>query len=74
VVGLYGITFWLPQIVQSMGFSNREIGFIVALPYAAAVVAMVVWGAHSDATGERVLHVALASLLSAVAFGLSAVV
>jgi ACS family tartrate transporter-like MFS transporter len=73
VVGLYGITFWLPQIVQAMGFSNRSIGVIVAIPYAIAVIAMILWGAHSDATGERVLHVALASLLSAAAFALSAV-
>jgi ACS family tartrate transporter-like MFS transporter len=73
VVGLYGITFWLPQIVQSMGFSNRDIGLIVALPYAVAVVAMIAWGAHSDATAERIFHVALASLLGAAAFGLSAV-
>jgi MFS transporter, ACS family, tartrate transporter len=73
VVGLYGITFWLPQIVQSMGFSNRAIGLMVALPYAVAVLAMIGWGAHSDTTGERVLHVALASLLGAVAFMLSAV-
>ena len=73
VVGLYGITFWLPQIVQSMGFSNRAVGVIVMLPYAVAVVAMVAWGAHSDWTGERIFHVALASLLGAAAFGLSAV-
>jgi ACS family tartrate transporter-like MFS transporter len=73
VVGLYGITFWLPQIVQSMGFSHREIGVIAALPYAVAVVAMIAWGAHSDAAQERVLHVALASLLGAVAFIFSAV-
>jgi MFS transporter, ACS family, tartrate transporter len=73
VVGLYGITFWLPQMVQGMGFSNRSVGVIVALPYGVAVAAMILWGAHSDATGERVLHVALAALLSAIAFALSAV-
>ena len=74
VVGLYGITFWLPQIVQGMGYSTRAIGIIVAIPYAAAAIAMVAWGAHSDSTGERIVHVSLASLLSAVAFGLSALI
>jgi MFS transporter, ACS family, tartrate transporter len=73
VVGLYGITFWLPLIVQGMGFSNRAVGWIVALPYAVAIVAMILWGAHSDRTGERIWHVALASLMSAAAFALSAV-
>jgi ACS family tartrate transporter-like MFS transporter len=73
VVGLYGIGYWLPQIVQAMGFSNFEIGLLVALPYAAAGLAQFLWGRHSDLTGERIWHVALPSLLSAGAFMLSAV-
>lgn len=28
---LYGITLWLPQIIQAMGFSNRATGFVAAL-------------------------------------------
>jgi ACS family tartrate transporter-like MFS transporter len=72
VVGLYGIGYWLPQIVQAMGYSNFEIGLLVAVPYAAAGLVQFFWGRHSDITGERVWHVALASLMSAVAFGLSA--
>jgi ACS family tartrate transporter-like MFS transporter len=72
VVGLYGITFWLPQIVQGMGYSNRVVGLIVAVPYAIAIAAMIAWGAYSDATGERVRHVMLTCLLGAAGFGLSA--
>jgi ACS family tartrate transporter-like MFS transporter len=72
VVGLYGIGYWLPQIVQAMGYSNFEIGFLVALPYGAAGIAQFFWGRHSDIRGERVWHVALPSLMSAIAFGLSA--
>lgn len=72
VVGLYGITFWLPQIVQSMGFSTGSTGFVVALPYAVAAVAMIAWGRHSDRSGERVWHVALACLLGALGFAMSA--
>ena len=73
VVGLYGIGYWLPQIVQGMGFSNFEVGLIVALPYAAAGLAQWVWGRHSDATNERVWHVMWPSLVSGCAFALSAV-
>jgi len=72
VVGLYGITFWLPQILQSMGYSSRATGLLVALPYALAAVSMIAWGRHSDRTGERVWHVALACLLSTFAFALIA--
>jgi ACS family tartrate transporter-like MFS transporter len=72
VVGLYGIGYWLPQMVQAMGFSNFAIGVLVALPYAAAGIAQYLWGRHSDYVGERVWHVALPAALSAFAFALSA--
>jgi ACS family tartrate transporter-like MFS transporter len=74
VVGLYGIGYWLPQIVQAMGFSNFEVGLIVALPYAVAGMAQYAWGRHSDASGERVWHVMWPSLISGCAFVVSAVV
>lgn len=57
-MGLYGVGLWLPQIVKSMGVSNLANGFVVALPYIAATVAMIWWGRHSDRTGERIWHVA----------------
>ncbi|HEY4265073.1 MAG TPA: MFS transporter [Micropepsaceae bacterium] len=72
VVGLYGIGYWLPQILQAMGYSNVVIGVLVALPYSAAGLAQFLWGRHSDVKAERVWHVVLPSLTSAVAFGLSA--
>ena len=72
VVGLYGIGYWLPQMVQGMGFSNFAIVVLVALPYAAAGIAQYLWGRHSDNSGERVWHVALPAALSAFAFAISA--
>ena len=68
VIGLYGIGFWLPQIVKAMGYSNLDVGLIVALPYAVSAVAMVVWGRHSDAVSERVRHVVYPALLSTFGF------
>jgi ACS family tartrate transporter-like MFS transporter len=72
VVGLHGIGYWLPQMVQAMGFSNFAIGVLVALPYAAAGVAQYLWGRHSDISAERVWHVALPAALSGLAFAISA--
>jgi ACS family tartrate transporter-like MFS transporter len=72
VVGLYGITIWLPLIFQSMGFSTRATSLLVVVPYALAAVSMVAWGRHSDSTGERVWHVALASLLGTFGFAVAA--
>jgi len=65
VIGLYGLNLWLPQMVQAMGFSNFETGFIVALPYLLAMAAMVALGAVSDRSGERAGHVAFAAFAGA---------
>ncbi len=72
VVGLYGIGFWMPQVIQTFGLTPLRIGFLTAIPYLFASIAMVVWGAHSDRTGERIFHVALPLLLAAFAFAWSA--
>jgi ACS family tartrate transporter-like MFS transporter len=68
VIGLYGIGLWLPQIVKGMGFTNTQVGFIVAGPYAVSCIAMLAWSRHSDATRERVWHVGVPALLSAAGF------
>lgn len=65
VVGLYGIGLWLPQIIRGMGYSVQEVGLLLVVPYAVSALAMLAWGRHSDATGERVLHVAGAAVLGA---------
>ena len=72
VVGLYGIGFWMPQVLQTFGLSNLTIGFLTAVPYLVAAIGMVIAGRHSDAKGERIWHVALPLFLSAAAFAWSA--
>src|SRR5262249_33762688 len=42
--GGYGIRIWLPQIVQGMGFSDFATRFVVAVPHAAPMLAMVLSG------------------------------
>jgi MFS transporter, ACS family, tartrate transporter len=69
----YGLLLWLPQIVQAMGFSNRDVGFITALPASAAAAAMVWWGRSSDVSGERVWHLTVAMLFSGAGFAVTAV-
>jgi ACS family tartrate transporter-like MFS transporter len=72
VVGLYGIGFWMPQVIQTFGLTPLKIGFLTAIPYFFAAIAMVIWGWHSDRSGERTWHVALPLLLAAFAFAWSA--
>jgi MFS transporter, ACS family, tartrate transporter len=68
----YGLTIWLPKIVQKLsGLSTLQLSLILALPYLAAVPAMLVNGWHSDKTGERRWHAGLAALMAAVGLALS---
>ncbi len=73
VSALYGITFWLPTILQRLsGLPDFSIGVLSALPYIVAAVGMVLVGRHSDATGERRWHVAASAFIGAAGFLLSA--
>jgi ACS family tartrate transporter-like MFS transporter len=72
VIGFYGVSFWMPQVIQTYGLDPLEIGFLTAIPFFFAAVAMVLWGAHSDRTGERIWHVALPLLVAGAAFAWSA--
>ena len=58
--------FWLPQIFRSLHLTNWEVALCTAIPFASAGVAMVAWGKHSDRSGERVVHVVVAVLLSVI--------
>ncbi|HEX5222486.1 MAG TPA: MFS transporter [Verrucomicrobiae bacterium] len=72
-VGGYGYELWLPTIIK--GFSNVSsftLGVINAIPYFAAGVVMIITARYSDRTGERRNVVALAALVSAIGFALSA--
>jgi ACS family tartrate transporter-like MFS transporter len=71
--GFYGLGLWLPQIIQSMGFSNLANGFVTAVPFLAAIVAMQLWSRSSDARGERIWHVGIAALVSACGFAAASV-
>jgi ACS family tartrate transporter-like MFS transporter len=72
VIGLYGIGFWMPQVLQGYGLTPLQIGLLVAIPYLFASGDMVLWGWHSDRTGERRWHVALPLLVAGAALAVSA--
>jgi MFS family permease len=71
----FGLAYWLPQIVKGVatdigldkvvGISaNTLTGYLVAVPYAFAIVAMILWTRHSDNTHERVWHVVCPAVIS----------
>ena len=56
-VTLYGIGFWLPQMLKTASAaSDFIVGLLSAIPYAAGAIAMVIVGRHSDRSGERRWH------------------
>jgi MFS transporter, ACS family, tartrate transporter len=72
-VTLYGIGFWMPQMLKTAsGANDFLVGVLTAIPYAAATVAMVVVGRRSDRTGERRWHFAVPAVVCAAALAASA--
>jgi len=68
-VALYGFGFFLPQILRStFAGTPFQIGALSAIPYLAGAAGMIVTSRHSDRTGERRWHVAVAATLAGVAF------
>jgi sugar phosphate permease len=60
MIGLYGISFWLPTIVKAFGVQGYfPISLITTIPYGVAVVGMILLSRHSDRTGERRMHYVL---------------
>jgi MFS family permease len=67
-LSLYGVSFWMPTLVQELGIGKTaflEIGLLSMIPWGTAGVVMVWAGARSDRTGARRQHVAGALLLAA---------
>jgi len=74
VMGLYGVSFWLPTIIKATGVTDAfMIGLLSAIPFAAAVVGMVLVSRSADRKRERRWHIALPAVAGAVGLVLSVV-
>jgi ACS family tartrate transporter-like MFS transporter len=62
----YGVFLWFPTILRdAAGGGGMRLTLLSAIPFAAALIAMVLIGRHSDRTGERKGHVAVCALTGA---------
>jgi D-galactonate transporter len=67
VMGQYGLTFWMPTLIKAAGVQGvLNVGLFTAIPYSAAVVAMLLLGRSSDQRRERRWHLVAPMLLGAV--------
>ncbi|MGH3153223.1 MAG: MFS transporter [Streptosporangiaceae bacterium] len=71
-VGVYGLVFWLPSIVKHLtGQGIGSTGALTAIPYAAAVIAMIATSAASDHLARRRVFTWIPLLISAICFAVS---
>jgi D-galactonate transporter len=74
VMGLYGVSFWLPTLIKATGVKDPlDIGLLTAVPYAAAVVVMILVSRSADKHLERRWHVAIPGAVGGIGLILSAV-
>jgi MFS family permease len=72
VYSLYTIGFFLPSVVKGFAerfgtdFSVVENGFIVAIPYVFAAIALVLWPRHASKSGDIGWHVLISSIVGAL--------
>jgi len=65
--GIYGISFWLPQIVKDMGINDVSLnGVLTSIPFAVAIIAMISVGRSSDRTHERKWHIIICAIIGAI--------
>lgn len=71
--GIYGLAFWLPQIVHDLGIKDLvQTGLVSAVPFSFAAIGTVIVGRHSDSSGERRWHIAGPALIGAFGLALAA--
>jgi len=74
IMGLYGVSFWLPQLIKNMGVKAvLDVGLLTMIPYGVAAVVMVLAARSSDRSGERRWHAASAAIAGGVGLVLAGV-
>ena len=73
VVGMYGISLWMPSIINGFGkMSGLQVGLLNAVPFIVSGTCMVINGWHSDKTMERRLHISIPAIIGACGLLMSA--
>jgi len=72
VMALYGLSFWLPQIIKGFGADILQAGFLTAIPYIVGATAMVLLSRSLDRRGGAVAHTVAACLVGALGLAAAA--
>jgi len=68
-LGSYGIGIWLPLIMSQGQLSTFAIGWLSAIPYVFASVAMMAWAWAVDRSGRRIVHQTVTCAIAAAGLG-----
>ena len=70
MIGGYTMAFWVPQFVKSLSseYSNSLVGYLVMIPYLAALAGMILVSRSSDRKLERRYHLSISVLAGGIAF------
>jgi D-galactonate transporter len=74
LMGMYGVTFWLPTIIKATGVKSvLNVGLLTAIPFAAGVIGMILISRSSDARQERRWHCAIPAAICCISLILSTI-
>jgi MFS transporter, ACS family, tartrate transporter len=68
-LSIFGLSFFLPQIVREFHLSLMMVGVVAAIPFFIAGFGMMWWGRRSDRHDERRFHVLLPMALAVIGLG-----
>jgi D-galactonate transporter len=72
MIGLYGISFWLPSIIKDSGLTDVSvIGWLSAIPYLIAIPIIILTGISSDRFRSRRMHFSVLAIMGAIGFAAS---
>jgi ACS family tartrate transporter-like MFS transporter len=70
-MGSYGIGIWLPQMLKAHGMTVAQTGWLSAVPYFFATIALLWWAKRVDRRGGAIANLAAGLLIGGVALGVS---
>lgn len=68
IIGILGIGVWLPQILKTHSLTTAQIGWVSAIPYLIASIAMLLWAKILARKRRYILHLAITCATGAVGF------
>jgi ACS family tartrate transporter-like MFS transporter len=68
IIGILGIGVWLPQILKTHSLTTTQIGWVSAIPYLIASIAMLLWAKILARKRRYILHLAITCATGAAGF------